>query len=375
MPKYLLTKLRAMGDTVLLSSAVASLKRAQPGAEIHALVPERWAPLLEEHPGIARLWRWPEDTRGGVGKLRAMAAILPDLRAEHFDFSVNFHASGTSAWLSRLSGARVRANHFHGHAHANRHSTVKIAGKGELKPILERDLDALRALGLPLAHPELTHVAVTDAELAWARDWLAQRGLKAPLLSLGLGASRPTKVWPAERFAALAAGWHRRTGGGVLALATPAERKLAEDFLAKAHAGAPVVTRDPKDPDAWSVAQGREELAPFRAEAGFTLRQLAAILSQTKVFAGNDSGPKHLAVAVGTPTVTVFGPENPFEWHPYDRARHPVHFIENLACRTNASPNGTRWCGIPVCTVERHRCMTDIAPEAVLESCMAALPR
>src|SRR5205814_697880 len=88
-----------------------------------------------------------------------------------------------------------------------------------------------------------------------------------------------------------------------------------------------------------------------------TLRELAAILSEADVFLGNDSGPKHLAVAVGTPTVTLFGPEHPFEWHPYPKERHPYFFMEGLACRKDGQAGMPPWCAVQECVIEEHKCM------------------
>src|SRR5690606_32730203 len=111
------------------------------------------------------------------------------------------------------------------------------------------------------------------------------------------------------------------------------------------------------------------------AESGLPLRQLASVLRHCALFCGNDSGPKHIAVAVETPTVTVLGPEHPFEWHPYPRERHSYLFIESLACRKDADPGMPAWCGLDVCVEERHRCMRDIGVEQVLQECrrMAAV--
>jgi len=95
--------------------------------------------------------------------------------------------------------------------------------------------------------------------------------------------------------------------------------------------------------------------------------QLAAWLSIADLVVGNDSGPKHLAVAVGTPTLTLFGPENPFEWHPYPLARHPYMYIERLGCRSDQLPGYPEWCGLQGhCVKEEHRCLRDLGPDAVL---------
>jgi ADP-heptose:LPS heptosyltransferase len=104
-------------------------------------------------------------------------------------------------------------------------------------------------------------------------------------------------------------------------------------------------------------------------EAGLPLRTVAAMLRHCSVLAGNDSGPKHLAVAAEIPTVTLFGPEHPFEWHPYPQDRHPYFFIENLSCRQDADPGKPPWCAKVTCVEERHRCMREIGVDQVLREC------
>jgi ADP-heptose:LPS heptosyltransferase len=68
---------------------------------------------------------------------------------------------------------------------------------------------------------------------------------------------------------------------------------------------------------------------------------------------------------VGVPTVTLFGPEHPLEWHPYPQDRHPRLFIEPLHCRVNQEPGSPPWCGLFDCIVEAHQCMTRISVDNV----------
>jgi heptosyltransferase-2 len=109
--------------------------------------------------------------------------------------------------------------------------------------------------------------------------------------------------------------------------------------------------------------------ARITADHRLPLRKLAALISQASVFVGNDSGPRHIAVALETPSVTLFGPEHPFEWHPYPTERHPYLFIDGLACRRDALPGYPAWCGIEPCEVEQHQCMRLIGVDQVFAEC------
>lgn len=345
--KILAIKLRALGDTVLWTASLSALKEAFPKAEIDVVANSVWSPLLENHPAIHRLISHRVHEQR-TARARSMLRLALELRKERYDCVLGFHASPSVAMMARMTGAKTRAIHFHGHTDPDRASTVTIPGKGLVKPIIERDLDTVRALGCVIdSNSAQTKIHLTDSERAGARAALDKAGLKAPVLAIGLGASRITKQWPIERFAKVAERFIKECNGSVLVSAGKGEHSLLNAFLSAISDSA------------------RSSLMTVEEPA---LRELSALYSECAVYLGNDSGPKHLAAASGTPTVTVFGPEDPFEWHPYSKDRHAVHFVSGLACRKDAAPGYPPWCGISVCVVEDHRCMKEIAPDSVFES-------
>lgn len=347
-----------------MTAPLEELHRAYPEAELHVAVHTRWAPLLESHPFIHKVWTY-ERHKEKTARAKAIARLALNLRKQRFDTVINFHASPSSATIAFATGAKTRSIHFHGHRDKNRYSTVPIPGKGILKPVIERDMDAVRALGIHVPPGRTPKIHLQKIEIDRAREWLAQAGLvgesQGPLLGLGLGASRPTKCWPVERFAALAIHWCERENGGVLVPLGPEDDSTLHAFLKAL------------DDQLSSTLVSAHDRAALRkrivVEKNIPVRKLASLQSQLGVFAGNDSGPKHLAIAVGTPTVTLFGPEDPFEWHPYSREEHPILHIEHLACRRDAQEGMPPWCGLNICTTERHRCMRDIGIDEVLATC------
>ncbi len=349
--KILAIKLRSMGDTILMTSPLEMLRRAYPHAEIHVAVTSTWAPLLENHPAIDRLWACERHKERGA-RAKAIARLALKLRREGYDCVANFHASPSSAMLAFATGARTRSIHFHGHKDKNRHSTVIVPGKGTLKPIIERDMDTVRALGVSAPAGTLPKVYLLTEETEEASSQLASFGLTGPILGIGLGSSRPTKTWPVERFAEVAVRWCKETGGSVLIPTGPNDE-------VPLHAFSTALAQVPGIDEVSSRVVTRQNIP---------LRPLAAILSQLAVFAGNDSGPRHLAVAVGTPTVTLFGPEHPFEWHPYPEDRHPKFFIDHLPCRRDAMPGMPAWCGLHNCIAEAHKCMSMIEAGPVFDA-------
>ncbi|HTL12088.1 MAG TPA: glycosyltransferase family 9 protein [Bdellovibrionota bacterium] len=349
--RILAIKLRAMGDTLLMTAALTELRRAYPKAQIHALVTDSWAPLLEGHPGVDRVLSYSR-RRNPASRAKTVAKLAIELRREKYDLAVCFHASPSSSALAFATGAPIRSVHFHGLKDKNRYSTVAIPGKGTVKPAIERDMDAVRALGILVPEGRLPSVVLTPTEEKRGSEILSGLGLADPILALGLGASRPTKRWPLERFAELAVGWAKQTGGGVIAVVSPDElelwRKLESELVA-------LLGRQ----------GGSQELRKkVRLLEPRPIRELAAVLSRVAVLAGNDSGPRHLAVAVGRPTLTLIGPEHPLEWHPYPRDRHPYFYVPDLPCRRDALPGFPPWCALENCTVEQHRCMRliDVGP-------------
>lgn len=337
-----------MGDTVLMTAALSALKSAFPRADIDVCVTAAWAPLLEQNPAIRKIIPFERRTNRRA-RLRSLMKLGFELRSVGYDAVLNLHASPSSSAMALATFAKIRAVHFHGHTDRNRYSTVTIPDKGVLKPIIERDLDVVRALGAHVAQDAFpTQIFLSDAERAAAATKLKDLGLTGPILALGLGASRDTKRWSTANWVELARRWTQARGGSVLALGAQDEAPLIAEWLTAVGAGA----------------------APtqFAALTDLSVRELAQVLSQVTVLAGNDSGPRHIAVAIGRPTVTLFGPEDPFEWHPYPRREHPSLFVPHLPCRRDASPGYPAWCGLHTCTVERHRCMTEITVDQVWET-------
>lgn len=359
--KILAMKLRALGDTVLVSAPLLELKKAYPEAKIDLAVIGSWAPLLDHHPALHRIFTY-ERHSDKAARAKAAARLGLTLRREKYDVVLNFHASPSSSMIAFATGARIRSIHFHGHRHKNAYSTVNIPGKGEVKPVIERDMDTVRALGIHVPAGRLPQLYLQPMEINRAHRYLNELGFKGPILGIGLGASRPTKTWPFERFAQLAVEWCIKTKGAAFAVAGPKEKYHVTSFLKAV------------DESLHALVQSPEQRAQLRSQIGATseleIRQLAAIQSRLSAFVGNDSGPKHMAVALEIPTITLFGPEHPFEWHPYPQDRHPYFFVDNLACRKDALPGMPPWCGLHDCVIENHKCMKNIGISEVLAACL-----
>jgi ADP-heptose:LPS heptosyltransferase len=345
--RILVTKFRAMGDTVLLTAALNELHRQFPSAQIHVAASEPWIWLLEGFPGVAKLWpvTWHQDR---TSRTKAATRLAFQLRKERYDVVCGFHSSPTAAMIALSTGAKTRAIHFHSFKAKNLYSTVAVPGKGVMKPVIERDLDTIRGLGLDVPTGLMPKIYLKEEETEFAKEEFKAWGFKNPVLGIALGASRPTKMWPLHRFAEVAQNWVSETKGGVLVITGPGEENLIDEFFKAI-------------PNEATVRNSIQVMPPT------SVRSLAARISQLNVLVGNDSGPRHLATALNIPTVTVFGPEHPLEWHPYPQDQHPRLFVESLACRNNNEPGSPPWCGLRDCIVEAHQCMNKITTHQVTE--------
>lgn len=343
--KILLSKLRSMGDVIIMSAALDKTRALFPNAQIDLLLPSQWAPLYEHDPRVTNIIRVDTASKGILKGLQILKASQT-LSSTRYDLMMAFHAGKTAKMISYLSFPKKLVLHNHSFFKSDWPSHYEIPNKNILRPAIERDLLCFKPLGLGDSQKYSTKLYLDSEELQWARDDIAARVLKGPLLVMALGASRQTKCWPVERFAEVATQWVESKKGSVLVFTGPGEEFLGQSFM--------------------EMSKGFSEIQLVHAPE---LRVMMALLSQGSLFIGNDSGPKHMAVALGVPTITLFGPEDPYEYHPYDLKKHPILYIQNLSCRKNTDPQGKHpWCGIAECVEYKHQCMQDLRVVDVFET-------
>jgi ADP-heptose:LPS heptosyltransferase len=343
--RILVTKFRAMGDTIMLTASLKELHRLFPQAQIHVAVTEPWIWLLEGVPGVTKFWpiTWHNDR---AARTKAATRLAFQLRKEKYDIVCSFHSSPAAAMVALSTGAKIRSVHFHSFKAKNLYSTVVVPGKGVMKPVVDRDLDTIRALGVQVREGVMPEIFLKAEERAFAKEEFEAWGLKLPILGVALGASRPTKIWPLHRFADVALKWVKETGGSALIISGPGEEALVDEFFKSI-------------PPEFRVA--------IQVMSPCNIRTLASRISQLNALVGNDSGPRHLATALSVPTVTIFGPEHPLEWHPYPQDKHPRLYIEPPSNQTRAEAGFPMWSGDPQYVNEAYQCMTRITSDEVFE--------
>lgn len=232
--------------------------------------------------------------------LTEIRALRAELQAEHYDIALDMQGLFLSGLVTLLSGAPMRVGwdrNREGNALFLTHPI--ISGREQSRHEVDLLHGFAEMLGVHAAHPEFAPQPYLAAEGAWQTgEWLAK--LPRPRIALNVGASRAYKRWPVERWASVA-------------------RMLADTGIS------PVFVGDKHDAE--SVAQIVPGLTKGYVDlAGrTTLRELAAVLAHCDLLVTADTGPMHIAVAVGTPVVALFGATDPARHGPYGARNVVLH--------------------------------------------------
>ena len=320
--RVLVTKLKHHGDVLLASPVLSTLKRAAPDADIDALVYAETAPMLAHHPALCQLHTidrgWKQ--RGVVHQLREEAGLLSRLRARRYDLLVHLteHPRGlTLALLLRpaFSVTRMRGEREHPLLWKRGFTHFYPLPRGRSRHTVETHLDALRRLGIQPSPEDKRLVLVPGADAQARVDaMLAERALAVKrFVQVHPGSRWLFKSWPAGRMAAVVDKLVRE-GHPVVVTGAPDEREraLVDVLLAALPPSARANVHD--------------------LTGKLTLLELAALTARARLFVGVDSAPMHIAAAVGTPTVALFGPSDEIEWGPWGVA-HRVVTSGEFPCR------------------------------------------
>jgi heptosyltransferase III len=326
--RVLVTKLRHHGDVLLASPVFTVLKHGAPAAEIDALIYRETAAMLEGHPAIAQLHTIDRDWKrqGLLAQVRAEGGLLGALRARRYDLIVHLTEHPRGAWLTRLLRPRYSVARHIERAHwLWRTSFTHYYRLPRTTPrhTVECNLDALRRIGFQPAPQDKSLVLQLDeTAVERVRTLLSQHALDPRrFVQMHPGSRWLFKCWSPERYAALL-------------------ERLAADGLRVALTGAPD-SRERGLVDAILAQTSRSTRAYLVDLTGaLDLRELAALTRNARAFIGVDSAPMHIAAALGTPVVALFGPSGELEWGPWGVAHRIVTSAEH-PCR----PCGNDGCG------------------------------
>ena len=289
--RVLLVKMSSLGDVVHSLPLAAALRAGLgPSAFIGWAVRGAFAGLLQGNPHLSAVYTLRE--RG----VRAAAAFGAGLRAERFDAALDAQGLFLSGLVTRQSGAPVRIG-FDKNREGNRLFLTHPVVPGRTRiHMVEKLLQFCDAVGVPNPHlpaPAQEYLARGEADAA--AELLGPVGDgEMPCVGFVVGTSMPDKTWPVERWAD-AAGGLARQGVRVVLLGGPGEEAVGREIVAAAPAGAVALDLVGRTP----------------------LRVLASVLARCDVVVGGDTGPTHLAVAVGTSVVGLYGVSDPGHAGPY----------------------------------------------------------
>jgi heptosyltransferase-1 len=304
-PRFLVVRLGSLGDIVHTFPAVAALRESFPKSEIVWLTHPRWK-LLVESSGLASQV-WIVETRS----FSSLHETIRRIRTAKFDTAIDYQGLWKSAALPFLSGVKRRIGFSS--------ATIREAGV----PILYTDRVRTSATHIVDQNGELSlragaehriapiRLQVTKEDESFLREYLASNGILQYVV-LSPGGGWGSKCWPPERFGALCQMIRNSLSLPCILNFGPGEENLVVATVA---------------------ASGAAKPFPFRSELG----QLMAVLRKAQCIVGGDTGPLHLAVALGTPAVALFGPTDPARNGPY-----PMTINSSPAAKQNIvlrSPN------------------------------------
>ncbi len=317
-PRVLIVRTDRMGDVILSTPVIAALRAAFPQAYLGMMVRPGHGDLVEGNPGLDAVILY--DKRGAEKGLLGSLRFARRLREHRFGTALILHSTHRVVLVTWLAGIRRRVGYARRLGWLLTERIPYIKREGE-RHELEYNLDLARRIGAEPKGRELFVPTRPDQD-SRVEEFLRRHGAAAggaPLVVLHPGASCPSKRWPAERFAQVGDHLAARPGTKVAVLTGPGEEE-----------------------------RGRAVLARMREPAigmlgAFGLGETASLLKRARLLVSNDSGPVHLACAVGTPVVSIFGRWggglSPTRWGPTGPASVTLH--HDIGCRPCLAHNCT----------------------------------
>ncbi len=336
--RILIIKPSALGDVVRTLPVLTALRRRWPEAQITWLIARHCADILADHPALSRVILFDRHEYASLGRrastTRAFTRFLRDLRAQRFDLVIDMQGLFRSGFFSLASGAPVRVGRGDAQELAGAFYTHRAA-------VDERRMHAA-ILAARLVEPLRVRVepAPDDLYISPAARSAAQRilcdcGLATgdPYAVIAPGTNWQTKTWPADRFGQVAAGLRERLGLRSVVIGTAGQAPMAAEIRRV-------------EPTAIDLC-GKSRLS-----------EVAALIAGARLLVANESGPLHIADALGMPLVGIVGPTRPEIVGPLKRTDGVIRAdLPCLGCgikRTDRCPHG-------------HQCMTALAAQDVLD--------
>lgn len=316
----LIIKPRAIGDVLLSTPVIRNLKGHFPHLQIDFLTEQFAADVLIGNLNLREILSFNKKTDSTV-------SIIRKIREKKYDIVIDLFCNPRTALITRLSGANRRVGFpFRGRAYAY---TDAVTPRGGEVHNVDFNLDVLRHFNIPIVST-MPEFPISSVHKEFASGWLTEKGLMGKKI-IGINASGGwyTKKWSQEYFATLA------------------------DRIAENDQMIPLLFWGPGERDEVKAMHSRMKCNSMLIPKT-SLKEMGAFLESCSYLVSNDSGPMHIAAALGVPTLGIFGPTNPYLQGPYgDRQKWVRHeLLDCLACNLTECPIG-------------NICMTDLTVDAV----------
>ncbi|MEB6337825.1 putative lipopolysaccharide heptosyltransferase III [Serratia rhizosphaerae] len=298
--RILVIKLRHHGDMLLTTPVINTLKANYPQAQIDVLLYQETQDMLASNPAISRIFaidrQWKK--QGAKAHMGHEWRLIRQLQAQRYDLVVNLADQWRSALITRLTGARIRLGFAfpkrRGFLWQHCHTQLVSVEAHDALHTVEQNLSLLQPLGLTLSDTQVT-MSYGEQDRQAGEALLQQHDVPHDYIVVQPTSRWFFKCWSEEKMAAVITAL-QADGRTVVITSGPdeKERKMVDNILAHC----------PK--------QGVVSLA-----GQLTLRQLAAIIDHARLFIGVDSVPMHMAAALKTPCIALFGPSKLTFWRPW----------------------------------------------------------
>lgn len=328
----LIIKLSAIGDVIHALPVAHALRQCYPQSRITWIVEKPAYDLLTNNPNIDEIMIFEKAKyKSFSGLIRHGCELAEVLRSKKFDLAIDLQGLFKSAAISWLSGARGRLVYCNARELSDRIGK-RVCGDFSDGHIVDRYLDVVRYLGGDIQQPEFT-IHITDEEAKLSHSIAAKAGLDLAqaYVVLAPGTNWPNKCWPLPHFSSLA---NKLTTLGLI----------------------PVIVGGPGDQHLAAEISDRTNIPPVDLTGKTSLKQLAYIIQQARAFVGGDTGPMHLAAALRTPTVALFGPTDAKRNGPYGKNNKVLTVMHDCqGCWKRSCPR-------------QKECLENISPDKVVEA-------
>jgi lipopolysaccharide heptosyltransferase I len=339
--RILIVKLSSIGDVVHSLPTLKALRDTYKNAYIAWVIEEKSKDVIIGNKYLDEVIvfekeKWKKELFKKVGFKESLKIIIDFaklLRNKKFDLAIDLQGLMRSSLIAYFSGAKIRIGYNDTREASPLFYNLKVKSNKEIVHAVDRYLNIAKFLGADISKPDF-HIAISREDEEFAHNFLKENLIKEDELIIGInpGASILHNRWEAEKFGKLSDILIEKYNAKIIVFGGKQDIELSKNML--------------------EVMKNKVAVAVGKT----TLKQLAALISKCSLFVGNDTGPLHIAVAMKTPTVAIFGPADPRRTGPYGNIHKIVY--KNFPC----SPCFRH----PTC--KDYKCMKEISVEDVLEA-------